>query len=322
MADKKEIKRRIKSVKNIGQITKALQMVSAVKMRKAQAALLSSNDYFQMMENIFSTLLLDIGKDDIAEVFTRNKKGNNKNIALIVVSPSKGFAGALLSNLTKKTIEFIEKRTAHHPYENSEFIIFKELEEDIKELNNEEEEKIDISLVTVEKKSRDFAVKLSKNVIADFPRLSVPPTFEDVIPMSEIMLKGFNGGEFDEVYVVYTHFLNTFSQKAVVKKILPFDLESKYKQIQETKLNLPWFSYSMDKIELFKVFYPIFIETVLYHSVLDAVAAEHSARMIAMKNATDNATDLRKQLTLEYNQKRQAAITQEIAEITSAAETV
>jgi F-type H+-transporting ATPase subunit gamma len=313
MANKKEIKRRIKSIKNIGQVTKALQMVSAVKMRKAQAALVGADPYFKMMQDMFSDIVADLGKEEVQEILQRRKRNDahETHVALILVSPSRGFAGPLISNLTKKTLEFIDKRSKNTPFTQDEFLMFQE-----SNAAPHNDEEVEINLITVEKKGKDFAMHLNRKIIADFPHLPSPVTFEEIAPIAHIGVDSFLDGSIDEVYVVYTHFVNTFTQKAVVKQVLPFSTPEVEKRKE------PWFSYSEDEQILFNEFYPTFVETLLFHAVLDAIAAEQSARMIAMKNATDNASDLRKELTLEYNQKRQASITQEIAEITSAADTL
>ncbi len=314
MASNKDIKRRIKSVKNIGQITKALQTVSAVKMRKAQEAMHSSVPFYEKMQAMFQDVLIDVGEEEIAEYMRKTNKKEKNNVGLIIISPSKGFAGSLLSNLAKKTLDFIEKREKNHIYENDEFILFHEEQNPLNQ-----DQKIEIKVVTVEKKSKDFALHLNKEIIADFPKLSSPATFDDVVPIVSIMLESYEKGDIDEVYVVYTHFLTTFSQKAVVKKLLPFDFSAYMnKQTSQKK----WYTYSDAAASLFADLYPAFLEATMFQCVLDAAAAEHTARMIAMKNATDNAKDLQKDLVFAYNQNRQASITQEIAEITSAADTI
>lgn len=315
MSNTKEIKRRIKAAKNIGQITKAMQMVSAVKMKKSQARLKNSFPYFESITEIFHNLVIDLGEEAINDIYSKELKKNKKrNIYLIVISPSKGLAGGLFSNLTKKTIEFIEKSKKDTEYTNDEFVIFSN-----EEKTNEYSKNINIKLLTIEKKSKELVAHLEEEVIADFSSLHVPPTFEDILPLSSIIRNDYLKERTNEVYVVYTHFLNTFSQKAVIKRLFPFNM-SQIKESKKDEKNQNWYTYSTNKIEFYKKFTSIYIDVMLYQTVLNAVASEHSARMIAMKNATDNAKELKKELTLEYNQKRQASITQEIAEITSASE--
>lgn len=321
MANKKELKRKIKSVKNIGQVTKALEMVSAVKMRKAQLALKNATPYALLMEDMFDNFVHDLGEEQVKELLlSTQKKDTDKkeNITIILISASRGFAGSLISNLSKKALELIEKRSLDTPFSIEEFFVFNDTTD--QKQKKEQDAKVDIKLITVEKKSHDFSKHVPNEVIADFPKLSNPVVFEDILPIANIILNGYLNGSMQEVYIVYTHFYSTFSQKAVIQRLFPFNFASKKEENGSGQE--PWYTYSTDQNSLFLEFYPVFIETLLFHSVLDAVAAEHSARMIAMKNATDNAIDLRKQYTFEYNQRRQAGITQEIAEITSAAETV
>ena len=315
MANKKEIKRRIRSVKNIGQITKALQMVSAVKMKKAQSALLVSNDYYHLMEEMFAKLVTDIGADEIEAMLQKRKNATvNKNVGIILITPTKGFAGSLISNLTQKTVEFIQKRTDNISYDNAEFVVFH-----TDEVTATDHDSVSIRLITVEKKGESMAKYFAKDILADFPRLSNPPTFEDAMPIASIFVDAYAAGDFDEVYVIYTHFLSTFSQKAVIQQLLPLNYtEGKDQNDKEDR----WYSYDEDKFTLFTNFYKTYLETKVFHAILEAAASEYSARMIAMQNATDNAASLRKDLIFAYNQKRQSDITSEIAEITSASETI
>jgi len=310
MADQKEIKRRIKSVKNIGQITKALQLVSAVKMKQSQEALHNARIYFGLLEDNFLAITRDMDQDTLESLLRgeeMKKKDAITKTALIVISPSKGFAGPLISNLTKKTVEFLENREQNTDYIYDEFIVYTETEEGrdaLSKATDTENQKVDIKLITVDKKSKDMAIRLHKEVIADFPTIHVPPTFGDVTPMISIMLDAYKAGTIDEVYLVYTHFINTFQQNAVLKKLLPLSKKKKYIAKKTEKDEEAWYSYSSTKQELFTSMYPAYLESELFHAALDAVAAEHSARMLAMQKATDNAKDIRRELTLEYNQKR------------------
>lgn len=285
MANTKEIKRRIRSVKNIGQVTKAVQLVSAVKMKKAQAQLQNASAYNAEIRKIFHALWRQIDPSLVAQYLGEEKK--EKTIALVIIAPTKGLAGAINTNLARSTLDYTRS------------------------LKEEGGKKINFKLITVEKKSKDFAPRLGYDILADFEKLSSVPSFADTAPIAQILMDEFSKKTIDEVHIVYTKFVSTFIQKATAEKIFPVIEEHDEEEI-ETASN-----YEPSADQILTNFLPLYIKTEIYHGILEAMASEHSARMIAMQNATDNAKSLRDQLVLEYNKTRQAAVTQEILEIVS-----
>lgn len=279
MATLREIKRKIKSVDNISQITKAVQMVAASKMRKSQEQAKSSKPYSLKMEE----MLKDLAIHTDPELHPLLQKGEGEKTLVLFIAPSRGLCGPLLSSLKNTTYQFIKENKS----KNLEFILIGE-------------------------KGEDILLKVNQNIIAEFNDLPDQPLFTQTLPISHIIIDGFKNKKYKRVVSIYTKFNSTLSQETDIKQILPLE------QIQEDETITDYYMlYEPEPAKILGKLLPYYVELITYHLVLESLASEHSARMIAMKNATDNALDMLDSLTLEYNQARQAAITQEVNEISA-----
>lgn len=284
MATLREIKRRIKTSKNISQVTKAMQMVSAVKMRKAQEAALSGRTYVVELEKMAGILASQNELEERSILLTMPVKVNR--VTMLVVAPRKGLCGPLVTNLYRQISVFMGSS-----------------------------ENMEISFVTLEKKSRDIVKIFGKPLLADFNLPGKQPKVETVGPISDFLVKQFVTKQTDMVLVAYTHFVNTVSQKAVVKQFLPV---VQNKSVENNKVAGATIIFEPSSKEVLEALLLRYTEAMLYQIVLEAAASEHSARMVAMKNAHDNAKDIIADLTLFYNKARQNSITNELADATSA----
>ncbi|HBQ51214.1 ATP synthase F1 subunit gamma [Candidatus Daviesbacteria bacterium RIFCSPLOWO2_01_FULL_38_10] len=272
MANTRELRRRIKSVKNTSQITRAMEMVAATKMKRAQNQAISGRPY---KENLYSSLARLLPKID-QESHPLLVGNGSKTAGVVLLSTDKGLVGALNTNLIRTLV-------------GSTNAIY----------------------YTVGKKGRSFVVKTGKELAGDFEnRDSV--TFRQAVQLTKMITDAFNAGEIGEVYLVYPQFISTLKQEAKKVKLLPISLES----IETVYTKEFLFEPNVDALLDFILMHHI--ETQIYQALLETKASEHSSRMVAMKNATDNAKELVEDLTLTYNQTRQDAITKEILEISSA----
>jgi len=285
MANTRDIRHRIKSIRNTAQITKAMQMVAASKMRKAQQHALEGRPYAALMNKVLVSLQKRTNPRSHPLLEVRPLK---KELVLIL-STDKGLCGALNTNLFREAANFDQTKTA---------------------------------FVVSGKKARQFIARTKRELLADF-ELKDSPSFVESKPLSKFCLEKFLRREVDKVSVLFTHFINTISQRAVVQTLLPigsFDLP-KGASTEEANEDLdPMLGYVFEPKaeELLGVVLPYYIQFQVFQMILDARASEHSARMVAMKNATDNAEQFIKDLTLEYNKMRQAGITTELLEIATA----
>lgn len=280
-----KIKKRIKSIKNTSQITKAMELVSAVKMKRAQTSALNGRSYTTLMNEILDSLGTKVSPE--IHQFFQNKPGPP---LILFVSTDRGLCGALNSNLYR---------------ELSGQEVFKDKE---------------TKIITVGTKGRQFVVRASKDLTADFP-IPAKPDYELARVLGKLIMSQYLQGEIKSFYALYTHYESTLKQVPVFKKILPIEkieLESK-EETKQTKID---YLYEPDPNTVLRALLPHFVEMEIYQILMEASASEHSARMIAMKNATDNALDLVDEFTLSYNQARQEAITKELLDITTALITV
>jgi F-type H+-transporting ATPase subunit gamma len=284
MASLRDIRRRIKSVKNTAQITKAMQMVAASKMRKAQEAALNGRPYALLLNRVLVSLRnrLDQNLHPLLE------KREVKNELVVVLSTDKGLCGGLNTNLLREVTNFDTQTT---------------------------------KFISVGRKGTQFLARTKRNMIADFP-LKEHPTFLETKVISKFFIERFLSGEVDKVTVLFPRFVNTLTQKPTALTLLPItsleeaglpgDLEP---PIPEPPGDII-FEPSPEKI--LENIVPYYVHFELFQMLLSTRASEHSARMVAMKSATDNAKEIVKDLTLEYNKERQANITKELLEITTA----
>ena len=264
MPSTREIRRRIRSVRNLAQITRAMEMVSASKMRRAQRNVLATRPYADRLRDVMSSLMAGTSgshKGTLLEV-----RAEVKNVALILITPDRGLAGSLVANILRRTARFV-------------------IDEKAKGRN--------VKVLAIGKKGRDFLNRSGQDLLAEVTKLGDYPKLADILGVSTNVIQGFLKGDFDEAYIVYSQFVNTLVSSN--------------------------FNYEPDEDVVLKDLLPRFAEVQIYQALLEAIASEHSARMVAMRNATDNAKDLRRELSLTYNKTRQANITKEVSEIASGA---
>ncbi|MDB6173052.1 MAG: atpG [Chthoniobacteraceae bacterium] len=286
-ANTRDIRRRIKSVKNTSQITKAMQMVAAAKMRKAQLSALAGRPYAELLNRVLDSVAARAEENTHELLQVRPVK---KELVL-VISTDKGLCGALNTNLLREVGKFDPEKC---------------------------------TFVAVGRKGLQWMLRGNRNVLADFP-LKENLVFIESKAISKFVMEKFVSGEVDKVTVVFTDFINTLTQVPKSKTILPIEslhvtagLAGHHEvAIEKTDSETEYlFEPSMD--DVLSSVLPHYVHFQVYQMLLDARASEHSARMIAMKNATDNAKQLIKDLTLEYNKIRQASITTELLEISTA----
>ena len=286
MANTQDIRRRIKSIRNTAQITKAMQMVAASKMRKAQQQALAGRPYSELMNRVLVSLK---GRTDPLLHPLLQVRPTRKEL-ILVISTDKGLAGALNTNLMREAAAFEAEKTVY---------------------------------VSAGRKARQFLARAKRELLADF-ELKDAPTILETKNISKFCVEKFLTQEVDKVTVLYTHFINTINQKPIAQTLLPI---SEFVFRDATKDAAPSASSAEPMLEyiiepspqmVLDFMLPYYVQYQVYQMVLDARASEHSARMVAMKNATDNANQFIKDLTLEYNKMRQASITTELLEIATA----
>ncbi|MFB6182259.1 MAG: ATP synthase F1 subunit gamma [Candidatus Magasanikbacteria bacterium] len=312
----REIKSKIESVENTKQMTKAMQMVAASKMQKAVDATENTRLYARLARELMSHLahieepgydLLDLRPVD--------------NVLVILISSNRGLCGNYNSKLFAKTQNVLNDKEliSRHRVQS---------EREIPEVEGMPE----VDILAVGKKSAEFAHKKNYEVPAVFDELSEKPTFEDTLPISKMALEDYKEGEYDRIVVSYTHFEGAMSQEVKMRQVLPIspkDLKRIFEgkngnkaegEAQEEDYPIETYVFEPSIEEIVEEVLPRLVEIEIYQAILNAAASEHSSRMIAMKNATENAEDMVEELTLSYNQARQAAITREISEIAAGAE--
>lgn len=284
----RDIKRRIKSIQGTRKITRAMQLVSAAKMRKAQVAVVSSRTYSGLAWELILNLAKSLEtRKPLLSVFPKAKK-----IGIVLLSTNRGLVGGLNTNLAAK----------------------------IKSLQTETE--IITEIISYGKKGRDLAIKLNQNIVADFPKIDRSISIEEIYPLAKFVIDAYKTGNYKQILIVYNLFISTINQKATVKQLLPFASEvvsQAKKPGEDVELKSYGYNYLFEPNpkRVLDHLLPRIIESQIYQAILESDASEHSARMIMMKNATDAAGDLINDLTLTYNQIRQNKITTELAEITA-----
>ena len=287
MPSTRDIRRRIKSVKNTAQITKAMQMVAASKMRKAQQSALSGRPYANLMNAVLAQVTANAGEFSHPLLEAREVRKR----AVVIVSSDKGLAGALNSNLLREAAKFDRNATV---------------------------------FVAAGRKGSQFVARTQRKLAAEFTYKD-SPQFSEARAISRFVQELFTSGEVDQVDFLFTNFISTLNQKPEVRTLLPVGeiqgvtagLEGEASG-QSLQTSTTEFLFEPGPASVLGSLLPHYLNFQVYQILLEAKASEHSARMVAMKNATDNAKQLIKDLTLEYNKLRQANITKELLEITSA----
>ena len=287
MAGGKEITTKIRSIENTKKVTSALEMVSASKIRKSQALMRATRPYARMIRRVMGHL--SKANPEYRHPFTV-RRDEIKKVGYIVVSTDRGLCGGLNTNLFKLIIRSVQEWQGKGA---------------------------DISLITLGKKASAFFKNIKVEIAAHASGLGERPQIEDLIGSIKVMLDAYREEKVDLVYVVYNDFINTMSQRPTLQQLLPLP------ETDDEEIHDIWdYIYEPDAENLLATVLTRYIEADVYQAVLENLASEHAARMIAMKNATDNAGDLIDELTLVFNKARQASITQEISEIVGGAAAV
>ena len=281
MATIREIRRRIKSVQNTAKVTKAMEMVAASKMRRAQERTIAARPYAEKMRHVLADLAAQHSSDEEIHPLLVQRPVNR--IALIHITPDRGLCGGLVASVNRSAAGFIL------------------------------EQQVPVSVVAVGRKGRDFLVRSGQEVRAEFTNLGDRPSVVDLQPIVHIVIDDYANGLIDEVHISYTQFINTVNQRPVLWRLLPIEPSA-----IEPGQNMEYI-YEPSPSEVLAQLLPRFVEKELYHVILESSASEQSARMVAMRNATDNAKEVIEDLTLTYNKVRQEMITKELLDITGGA---
>jgi F-type H+-transporting ATPase subunit gamma len=284
MPSQREIRRRINSARNIKQITRAMQFVAASKLRRAQESTLAARPYRDKLDEVIAGLATVLSGEDHPLLGSHDLSGEHSRLMVIITS-DRGLAGALNTN----TIRFVAREITDHPGE--------------------------LKVVTVGRKGRDAMRRARVPIAAHFEGFGDRPTFADVLPLARLVTDDYVAGTYDRIDVVYSRFVSTLAQKPVIDQLLPVEPSEDATGIPGNQ-----FLFEPNPADFLRALLPRYVATRLYQAVLESKASEESSRMVAMKNATENAQELIEDLTLSYNKVRQANITREMVEIASGAQ--
>jgi F-type H+-transporting ATPase subunit gamma len=291
MPNTREVRLRIRSVKNIAQVTRALQAVSASNVRKAMAAMIRTRPYATKAWQVLTHIAGQPGRASLHPLLTPRIQDYNELVVLI--AGDRGLAGAYNSNIVRFTLHKFGSRD------------------------------IPVSYISVGRKGRDMLIRRRMNVIAEFSHLPAAPSFADVSAIGRLAVNEFLEGKADRVYLVYTDFINMVKQVPTIKQLLPLEIgegEGRVVAFEQTKKAAAAYIYEPSEEEILDEIVPRFTALQVYQAIMESLACEHAARMVAMKNATDSATELASALQLEYNKVRQQGITGEILDIVGGVE--
>ena len=276
-----DIRRRIRSVKNTQQITKAMKMVSAAKLRRAQDRVIAARPYASLLRQVLGNVAAAAAADERVAVNPLLAQREEKRIQLVLITSDKGLAGAFNSNLIKAAVKFAQ--------EHSQATIEYEL---------------------AGRKGRDYYRKRRAAVTGEYLGMAAVK-YEKAAEIARKLMDRFAGEEIDAVYVIYNEFKSVMSQKMTVARVLPVEIPRQSQPVD--------YIFEQPPAELLESLLPRYVETEIYRPLLESAAAEHAARMTAMESATSNAADMIERLTLYMNRVRQASITKEIIEVVSGA---
>ncbi len=283
MANTRLIRRRIKGITNIAKITRAMEMIATSKMRRAQERGLAGRPYSEKIQQVVADLaaISQAGGGTVNPLLQRRE--TIKKIAIVHITPDRGLTGGLNANINRKTAGFILEQQAP------------------------------VSIVAVGRKGIEFMRRYGREIRAEFSQLGDKPDLIDILPMARIIIDDYSNGVVDLVYLAYAQFVTTIVQKPVLQQILPV-VPAKIPAGQNVE-----YIYEPTPGEVLNQLLPRFVEMQVYHAILESIASEQSARMVAMRNATDASDDLIKDLTLIYNKARQESITKELLDIVGGA---
>lgn len=286
MATLRAIQRRIKSVRNISQVTRAMEMVAASKMRRAQNATLASRAYAEKAWEVLRYVAAQPGRSKILHPLLEQREQVN-TILLILITSDRGLCGAFNVNILRTVFDFMKQTDKP------------------------------VKLVTIGRRGRDIAVRTGKDIIAEFTGLSEKPSMLNIGPIAKIAIEEFLTGKADRVEIAYTDFVNVMIQKPQIRQLLPIETPK-----ERNEGGGAVYLYEPSPEVILDSILPRFTELQIYQALLESVASEHSARMVAMRNATENARELIDSLTLAMNKARQWNITREMLDIVGGAESL
>ena len=287
MASMKEIKRRRGSIQSTRQITKAMQLVSTVKLQKTRTRAEEAKPYFSLMYDTMFSILSKSNNMNHRFVKTSNEGEGKK--AIIVISSNRGLAGGYNNNIAKLVETSFSKEEA--------------------------------LIYAIGKKAKDTLERRGYEVLGEYNEVILDPMYQDAVDITKKLLSDYEEGKISEIYVVYTHFKNTVVHIPTLKKLLPISLDEAEKEEGKEKSTL-LMNYAPNEEEVLEAIVPKYISAIIYGSLQQAIASENGARMNAMENATNNADELIDKLLLKYNRARQGAITQELTEIVAGANAI
>jgi len=290
MANAREVQLRIRSVKNIAQVTRALQAVSASKVKKAMQAMYNTRPYATKVWQVLTHIALQPGRSSLHPLLAERDSVNS--VLVVMVSGDRGLAGAYNTNIVRHTMQQFKD----YP--------------------------VPVRYITVGRKGRDMMLRRGADIIAEFSNLPAAPSFADVSAIGRLAVDEFLSGNADEVYLVYTDFVNMIGQIPTTKKLLPLEVAHGGERVADYahSSHTGTYIYEPNEEEILNEIVPRFTALQVYQAIMESIASEHAARMVAMKNATDNATELAAALQLEYNKARQQSITSEMLDIAGGAE--
>jgi len=282
LANIRLIRRRIRGVQGIVKITRAMEMIATSKMRRTQQRGLAGRPYAEKISQVLADLAALPQAGEVLHPLLQRRPITK--IAIVHITPDRGLCGGLNTNINRKTGSFIL------------------------------EQSVPVTLITVGRKGLDFMRRYGRDIRAEFTRLGDQPSLLDTLPISRIIIDDYTNGVIDLVYLAYAQFVSTMVQRPILQQILPIEPAD----IPRTQ-NVDYIYEPSPDVVLGHLL-PRFVEMQVYHAILESIASEQSARMVAMRNATDNAKELIDELTLVYNKARQESITKELLDITGGAE--
>lgn len=282
MANIRLIRRRIRSVQSTAKITKAMEMVATSKMRKAQDRDLAGRPYAEKIQQVLADLVAQQG----GRIHPLLERREVKKIEIIHITPDRGLCGGLNANMNRSTASFILEHVSPSV------------------------------MITVGRKGRDYMLRYGREVRAEFTGIGDRPSLVDTLPMSRIVIDDYSNRFADVVYLAYTRFVSTMTQRPVLQQLLPVEPAKRERGGEADYI------YEPGRKSVLAELLPRFVEMQVYHAILESIASEQSARMVAMRNATDNANELVQDLTLVYNKARQEMITKELLDITGGVEAI
>jgi F-type H+-transporting ATPase subunit gamma len=293
MPSAREVRLRINSVKNIAQVTRALQAVSASKVRRAQQAVLHTRPYATKAWQVLNHIAGQPGRSTLHPLMTEREEV--RNVLVLLITGDRGLAGAYTTNIVRFTLQRFNQYKAP------------------------------VKFITVGRKGRDLMLRRRKTILAEFSNLPAAPGFADVSAIGRLAVDEFLLGNVDEVDLIYTNFISLARQEPVIKKLLPLEVtEEGAGRVSEFERHergsAAAYIYEPGQVEILDEIIPRFTALQVYQAILESSASEHAARMVAMKNATDAATELAGDLQLDYNKARQQTITNEMLDIAGGAE--